>query len=116
MSPPLEITRAPCATVHCTSATKMASVKRVTDEPASRLTVIGANLLCFKIRQVSLAHPVYSSQEKEAERRRGMSKAEITRERKTVDWKTGRRYPLVLPLKVSWNQDGASGSEEGKGV
>jgi hypothetical protein len=89
--PPLEVTSAPRAAVHCYSATKMASVKRVTDEPASRLTGSGTNLLCFKSRQVSVTHPVYSSHEKEAERRRGMSKAEITRERKTVsrleDWK-----------------------------
>jgi hypothetical protein len=91
MSPPLEVTIAPCVAVHCSIATKMASVKRVTDEPAFHITGSGANVLCFKTRQVSVTHSVYSSHEKETERRRGMSKAEITRERKTVsrleDWK-----------------------------
>jgi valyl-tRNA synthetase len=40
------------AAVHCAIATKMASLKRVTDEPASRLTGSGANLMRFKTCQV----------------------------------------------------------------
>jgi hypothetical protein len=64
-----------------------------------------------------VTHPVSSYHEKEAESLRGMSRAEITRERKhLVDWKTGRKYPLVLPLKVSWNKRGASGSEKSKAI
>ena len=55
---PLEVTNAPCAAVHCSIATKMMSVKPVTDGPASRLIGSGTNLLRFKTRQVPVTRPV----------------------------------------------------------
>jgi hypothetical protein len=48
-----------CATVHCSIATKMASVKRVTDETTSCLSGSGTNLLHFKTRWVPVTHPVF---------------------------------------------------------
>jgi len=58
MAPLFEITNALCAAVHCTIATKMASVILVTDKPASRLAGSGTNLLHFKSHQVPVTHPV----------------------------------------------------------
>jgi hypothetical protein len=55
----ISTTNTQCAAVHCSTATKMASVKRVTDKTTSRLTASGTNLLCFKTRQAPVTHPVF---------------------------------------------------------
>ena len=52
------ITNTWLAAAHSSIATKMASVKPVTDDTASRLTGSGTNLLRFKSRQVPVTHPV----------------------------------------------------------
>jgi hypothetical protein len=49
MSPPLEIMNALCSAFQCPIATKMAPVKPVTNDPASRLTDSDTNLLRLTI-------------------------------------------------------------------
>ena len=52
------ITTAWCAATHCSIATKMVSVKPVTDDSTSHLADSCTNLLRFKTRPVPANHPV----------------------------------------------------------
>jgi hypothetical protein len=59
ISCPLEITNMQFAAVHCYIDTIMVSIKPVNDEPASRLTGGGTNLLGFKTWQVPVTNSVF---------------------------------------------------------